>query len=173
MTATEGFAQVNTLATDTALHAWSAASDFLIIIILFGILFLFAWYVGRATLVSVLLAFYAAYAIYIAFPYSSFLPTAPALTALLANIGLYAGLTLAFYIILRRVVVSDFLYVGIFGTIILSFLGAAFLLALAFHVFPVAAVYNFTPAVSALFAPLKYFFWWFAAPGIGLFFLAR
>ena len=173
MTATEGLAQVNELATSYAFTAWNAASDFLIIIILFGILFLFAWYIGRATLVSVLLAFYAAYALYVAFPYASFLPTAPAMTALLSHIGLYAALSLVFYIILRRVVVSDFLYVGIFGTIILSFLGATFLIALAYHVFPVADVYRFTPAIDLLFAAKQYFFWWFAAPAVGLFFLAR
>lgn len=173
MTATEGLAQVSTLATHSALTVWNSASDFLIIIILCGALFLLAWYIGRATLVSILLSFYAAYALYATFPYASFLPSAPALTALLAQIGLYAGLTLAFYIILRRVVVSDFLYVGIFGTIILSFLGATFLLALAYHVFPVATVYNFTPAVDALFLSKQYFFWWFSAPAIGLFFLAR
>ena len=173
MTATDGLAKVNELATTYAFTAWNSASDFLIIIILFSILFLFAWYVGRATLVSALMAFYASFAIYKMFPYMSYLPTAPAMTALLAQVALYAGLTLVFYIILRRVVVSDFLYVGIFGTIILSFLGATFILALAFHVFPVATVYTFTPAVAALFAPVKYFFWWFSAPAIGLFFLAR
>jgi len=173
MTAAEGIAQVNTLATNYAFTVWNAASDFLIILILFSVFFLFAWYIGRATLVSVLIAFYAAYAIFVAFPYDSLLPTAPALTALLANIGLYAGLTLAFYIILRRVVVSDFLYVGIFGTIILAFLAATFLLALAYHIFPVASVYNFTPAVDALFAAKAYFWWWFVGPAIGLFFLAR
>lgn len=171
--AAEGLAQVNELATTYAFTIWNAASDFLIIIILFGILFLFAWYIGRATLVSILMAFYAGFAVYKMFPFMSYLPTAPAMTALLAQIALYAGLTFVFYIILRRVVVSDFLYVGIFGTIILAFLGAAFILALAFQVFPVAAVYNFTPAVAALFAPVKYFFWWFVAPAIGLFFLAR
>lgn len=173
MSATDGIAQVTTIATQYSHTLWSFASDFLIVLILFGIFFLFAWYIGRATLVSVLLALYAAYAIYVMFPYESFLPTAPAMTALLANIGLYSAIALAFYIILRRVVVSDFLYVGIFGTIILSFLGAGFLLALAYHVFPVATVYDFTPAVDLLFAPKAYFFWWFSAPAIGLFFLAR
>lgn len=172
MSATEGIAQVSTLATKYSLTVWNFASDFLVVLVLFGILFLFAWYIGRATLVSILLAFYAAYAIYVAFP-TSYLPTAPAMTALLANIGLYVGIALLFYIILRRVVVSDFLYVGIFGTITLSFLGAAFLIALAYHVFPVAQVYNFTPAIDLLFAPKAYFFWWFSAPAIGLFFLAR
>ena len=173
MTATEGLAQVNELATNTALQAWSAASDFLIIIILLGVFFLFAWYVGRGPLVAVLLAFYSAYALYVMFPYMSYLPTAPALTALLAQTGLYLGLTFAFYIILRRVVVSDFLYIGIFGLFALSFLGAAFLLARAYHIFPVAEVYNFTPAIDLLFAAKAYFWWWFVAPAIGLFFLAR
>ncbi len=173
MTATEGLAQVSTLATHTALTAWSFASDFLIVLILFSVFLLFAWYVGRGPLVAVLLSFYSAYALYAAFPYLSYLPTAPALTALLAHIGLYAGLILAFYIILRRVVVSDFLYIGIFGLIALSFLGAGFLLALAYHVFAVSSVYTFTPAISVLFAPQQYFFWWFIAPAVGLFFLAR
>ena len=173
MTATTGLAQVNTLATHTALSVWNGASDFLIILILLGILFLFAWYVGRGPFVGVLLAFYCAYALYAVFPYMSYLPTAPAMTALLTNIGVYVDLAIFFYIILRRVVVSDFLYIGIFGLIALSFLGAAFLIALAYHVFPVASIYHFTPAIDILFAPKAYFFWWFAAPAVGLFFLAR
>ena len=173
MTATDGLAQVNTLATHTALTVWGLGSDFLIVIILFALFFLFAYYVGRGPFVAVLLAFYAAYALYIAFPYMSYLPTAPALTALLAHVGLYFALTFLFYIILRRVVVSDFLYIGLLGLFALSFLGAAFLLALAYHVFSVTSIYHFTPVVSTLFAAKQYFFWWFVAPAIGLFFLAR
>jgi len=173
MSATEGLAQVNELATNTALTVWSGASDFLIILILVAVFFLYAWYIGRGQLVSVLLAFYCAYALYLMFPYMSLLPTAPALTALIAQAGLYLGLAFLFFIILRRVVVSDFLYIGIFGLAALSFLAAAFLLALAYHVFPVAEVYNFTPAIDLLFAPKEYFWWWFVTPAIGLFFLAR
>lgn len=173
MTATEGIAQVSTLATNTALTVWNGASDFLIILIVFSVFFLFAWYVGRGPFVAVLLAFYAGYALYVAFPFTSLLPTAPAMTSLIAHILLYVVLTFIFYVILRRVVVSDFLYIGIFGLIALSFLGSAFLLALVYHIFPVASVYNFTPAIDILFAPDKYFFWWFASPAIGLFFLAR
>jgi hypothetical protein len=173
MTATEGLAQVNALATNTALTVWSGASDFLIILILFGALFLFAWYMNYGQLVALLLAFYAAYALYVVFPYASYLPSAPASTALFAHMGLYAVLVFLFYLILRRIVVSDFLYVSFFGVLALSFFGAAFLIALAYHVFPVVSVYQFTPAVDLLFAAKEYFFWWFAAPAIGLFFLAR
>lgn len=173
MSATDGLAQVSTLATHTALNAWSAASDFLIILILLAAFFLFAYYIGRGQLVAMLLSFYAAYALYLVFPYQSMLPTAPASTALWAHVGLYAAFVLLFYLILRRVVVSDFLYIGLFGLIALSFLGSAFLLVLAYHVFPVANLYTFTPAIAALFQPTQYFFWWFLAPVIGLFFLAR
>jgi hypothetical protein len=173
MNATQGIAQVNTLATHTALTIWNGMSDFLIVLVLVGIFFLFAWYVGRGPFVAVLLAFYCAYALYVMFPYMSYLPTAPALTALLARIGVYLGLSLFFYIILRRVVVSDFLYVGVFGLIALSFLGAAFLIAISYNIFNITSVYQFTPAIDLLFAPAKFFFWWFAAPAIGLFFLAR
>jgi len=173
MSAVEGLTQVNSVAANAALSVWSMASDFLIILVLLSAFFLFAWYVGRGQLVAVLLAFYTAYALYITFPYQAFLPSAPPVTALLAQIGLYGALVVLFYVILRRVVVSDFLYVGIFGLMALSFLGAAFLLALAYHVFPVAEVYTFTPPLDLLFAAKEYFWWWFVAPAIGLFFLAR
>lgn len=173
MTPAEGIAQVNTLAANTAVSAWGFASDFLIIIVLLGIFFLFAWYAGRGPFVALLVSFYGAYALYVAFPYVSRLPAAPATTALLAQAGLYAALVLLFFIVLRRAIASDFLYIGVFGFIVLSFLAAAFLIALAYHVFPVADVYRFTPALDALFAPKPYFFWWFLAPVVGLFFFAR
>lgn len=165
--------QVNTLATHTALSAWSVAGDFFIILILFGVLFMFAWYVGRGPFVALLLALYAAYAVYLLFPYAALLPTAPALTALLARVALYFAFVAVVYIILRRVVVSDFLYIGLFGLITLSFLGATLLLAFAYQAFPVTSVYHFTHAVDLIFAPKQYFFWWFIAPLVGLFFLAR
>lgn len=173
MSAIDGIAQVNTLATNTAMSAWNFGSDFLIILILVAFFFLFAWYVGRGPFVGIMLSYYGAYAIYVAFPYEKYLPQAPASTALLAHAGLYLALGFAFYIVLRRVVVSDFLYVGTIGLLILAFLAAAFLIALAYHVFPVSSIYHFTPAIDALFAPKEFFFWWFVAPAIGLFFLAR
>ncbi len=173
MTAVEGLTQVTSIAGPVAMTAWGAMSDFLIIIVMILVFVLFARYVGRGPFVGLLLAFYAAYAVYAAFPYTSYLPSAPATTALFVHVGLYLALVFIFYVILRRVVVSDFLYVGSIGLIFLSFLGAAFLIALAYHVFPVSTIYHFTPPIDALFSPDQYFFGWFAAPAVGLFFLAH
>lgn len=169
----DNLTQASTLVTHSALSAWSVTSDFLIIIVLVAFFVLFSRYIGRGPFVGILLALYAAYALYVAFPYGSMLPTAPATTALFTHIGLYAAFVVLFYIILRRVVVSDFLYIGIFGLVILSFLAAGFLLALAFNVFPVSSVYSFTAPVAALFEPKQYFFWWFIAPVVGLFLFAK
>ncbi len=173
MTAEAGLAEVNQLATETAVTAWAWAGDFLIVILLFTALFMFAWYFGKGPFAGLLLSFYVGYAVYALFPYLSLLPSAPAQTALAAHLALFASLTLLAQFIIRRIAVSDFLYVGVIGIIILSLLGACFLLALAYHVFPVQEVYTFTPAIDALFAPKEWFFWWFVAPLIGLLLLAR
>jgi hypothetical protein len=173
MIATEGLAQVNTLATHTALTAWNFGSDFLVVIVLTLLFVLFARSAGRGPFVALILSSYCAYALYSVFPYLSYLPTTPVLTALLAHIGLYLALCILFYIVLRRVIVSDFLYIGIFGLILLSFFSAGFLLALGYHVFGVPGVFHFTLALDTLFAIKEYFFWWFIAPIIGLFFFAR
>lgn len=165
--------QISAFVTHTALFVWPVANDFLIVLVLLAVLFLFAQFVGHGPFVALLISFYAAYALYAVFPYISSLPSTPALTAFLAHIGVYAAFVLVFFLVLRRVIVSDFLYIGTFGLVALSFLGAAFLVALASHIFLISSFYQFTPAVAALFEPNQYFFWWFSAPAIGLLLFAR
>lgn len=173
MNASSSLEGVNAIATNTAMSVWGLAGDFAIVLVLVAVFFIFAWYVGRGPFVSVLISFYGAYAVYTIFPYMSYLPSAPASSAVLANIGLYAALAVIFYIVLGRVVVSDFLYIAVLGLAALSILAAGFLLALAYHVFDVTQVYQFSPAIDTLFAAKEYFFWWFVGPAVGLFFLAR
>jgi len=173
MTATGTAAQVTTFATNTALSTWSIANDFLLVIILFALLFVFAWYVGRGPFVALLLSFYSAYATYSIFPYLSLLPTEPAMTASLAHAGVYLAFVFIFFLIMRRVIVSDFLYINTFGLIVLSLVGAAFLIVLAAHTFSLVDFYTITPAIADFLTPAKYFFWWFSAPAVGLLFFAR
>lgn len=173
MNASSSLEGVNELATNTAMSVWGLVGDFAIVLALVALLFVFAWYVGRGPFVSLVISFYGAYAVYVVFPYMSYLPSAPASTAALAQVGLFAALTLAFYIILRRVVVSDFLYIALLGLLALALLASGFLIALAYHVFGLTELYTFSPTIDTFFAAKEYFFWWFVAPAIGLFFLAR
>ena len=165
--------QVTSVAGSGAVTVWAAISGFLVLIVPAVILILFSRYVGRGPYVAILLALYAAYALYAAFPYVTVLPSAPAITALATRLGIYLGLVLFFYIILRRVVVSDFLHIGSLSLILISFLASGFLLALAYQVFPVTEVYHFNPALDPFFGPKRFFFWWFIGPALGLFFLAK
>ena len=170
---TEALAQVNSLATNSVMTIWNYAGDFTLMFVIISVLFYYGWYIGRGQLVGILLAFYAGYAAYLVFPFMELLPSAPAVTAVSAHLGFYLFLSFTFYVIMRRVIVSDFLSVGIIGLLILSFLGAGFLFALAFNAFSITEVYRFTPPVELLFSPQEYFYWWFMAPAIGLFLFAR
>lgn len=169
----EGIEQARALATETISTLITWGSDFLIAIIFFAALFAFGWYRGRGPLLALLMSFYIAYAVYDLFPYASLFPASPASLVLLWHTGVFAVCTAAIYFIVRRGVSQNAVSYGTFGFIALPLLGAGFLLALAYQVFPVREVYTFTPAIDALFAPKEFFFWWFVAPIIGLFFLAR
>lgn len=162
-------AQSNSAAVHYLVGIWSVISGFLIIIGLTFALFSYAWYVGYGQLIGLLLSFYLAYGMYAAFPYLDYLPQSPPWTALAAHIGFYIALVVVFKLILNRITASDFLGVGTMGVLILCFTGAAFLFALAFHVFQVPDLYHFTPAISRLFAPDQFFFWWFISPAVALF----
>ncbi len=175
LSATQGLSQVSTVATHTALTVWGAVASFVILIILTLFFYGFARYRGRGPYVALVLAFYAGYGVYRAIPqaYLNYLPSAPALTAVVVHAVLYLAIVFIFYIILRRVAVSDFIYIGLIGLLATSFLTGAFLVALAYHAFAITSVYHFNNSIANLFAPAQYFFWWFAAPAVALFFLAH
>jgi hypothetical protein len=169
----ESLTEVNALATNTFGSVWHIASDFLVLIVIFFVVFLVAWRVGRGFIVSLLISLYVGYALYSIFPYASYLPADSPVIALISSLAVFIAITVVAFLILHRAIVSDFISIGVVGLIILSLLGAGFLLALAFHAFPIRAIYDFSPAISALFAPNEYFFAWFVAPLLGLFFIVR
>jgi len=171
--ATGSIANMSTIATQAAFSAWTVMNAFLIVLVLFGMLVLFARYAGRGSFAALLLSLYAAYAPYVLFPYLSLLPASSSEIVFFSHAGLYAVFVFIFYLIMRRMINPDFFSIGTFGFVLLALLGAGFLVAFAAHVLSVSAFYHFTPAIASLFIPDQYFFWWFAAPAIGLFFFIK
>ncbi|HEC93932.1 MAG TPA: hypothetical protein ENI56_00985 [Candidatus Kaiserbacteria bacterium] len=165
--------QTQTFATHALSWLMSFTSDFFIALILFAIVFALAYYQGRGRFIALILSLYVGYAFYMVFPFMSFIPTSSAVVTLVADIILFAVFVFISYSILNRVVMSDSFLISTFGIVILSLCITGFLLAFAYHVFPVRSVYTFTHATDAIFATKTYFFWWFTAPAIGLFFLVR
>ncbi len=149
------------------------ANDFFIALIVFIGVFSLAYYQGRGRFIGFILSLYVGYAFYIVFPFKSLIPTSSATVTLTADVILFLVFVFIAYSILNRIVMSDSFLVGTFGVVILSLCITGFLLALAYHVFPVRSVYTFTHATDALFVAKTYFFWWFIAPAVALFFLVR
>lgn len=165
--------QVNTFAATGISNAWLFATNFLALLILTVIMIGFSYKAGRGGIISLLVAFYVGYALYTVFPYSKPIIDAGGSTTIKAGISivLYLIFTIVPFKFIQRLVGNGFGVLSFVPRFALSFLAAAFLLAVAYHVFHVSNIYTFPEPINTLFAPDKYFFWWFVAPLLGLLFL--
>lgn len=167
--------QVTTFASHGAADAWIWAGNFLALLILFIIMLGFSYKGGRGGIISLLLAFYAGYAIYTLFPYTNAIVGAggtPIIKACISIVLFGISTYLPFHFI-QRLTGGGFGILSFVPRFVLSFLAAAFLLALGYHVFHVSNIYSFPEPLNTLFGPDQYFFWWFIAPLIGLIFLVH
>lgn len=167
--------QVSNVATASAVHAWALAGNFLILVALTLVMIGFSYYGGKGGIISLLISFYVAYALYLVFPYTSFIVnegSTPLLKAILSVI-LYAIAMFVPFIFVQRILGGGYGVLSFVPRFVLSFLSATFLLALAYHVFNVTHIYTFPEPMNSLFAPDQYFFWWFIAPFAGLLFLVH
>ena len=166
---------ITAFASNGAANAWILAGNFLILFILTLVMIGFSYKAGRGGIISLVVAFYAGYAIYIVFPYTTQIVAAGGTTAVKAiiSIVLYLLATYLPFHFIQRLVGKGFGVLSFVPRFALSFLAAAFLLAVAYHVFDVTNIYSFPDPINALFAPDRYFFWWFIAPLVGLLFFVH
>jgi len=169
------FVEVGAVATDLGMTAWLWVGNFVVLLILTAIIYMFTMRKGGAVLIAFNLALYIGYALYIVFPYRDSIVgigATPLVEASLAVI-LFAIATMPPLLLALRLTPSQYGRLSIFQSIPLSLLAAGFLMALGYHVFDISNIYTFSDPLNQLFAPEGYFFYWFVAPLIGLWFLAR
>ena len=167
--------QISTLATSAAADVWMWGGNFLVLIVLTVVILFFAMHQGASGLISLNIAVYAGYALYAVFPYREALigiGVTPLVQAIL-SIGLFIALTAVPFMISLRLTAPSFGQLSIIQNIVLSLIAACFMLALAYHVFDISNIYHFSEPLNGLFEPKGYFFYWFIAPILGLYFLAR
>ena len=134
------------------------------------VVFILISYRSRGGIVSIIVASYVAYALYMVFPYTKDIVAtggSPLMKGLI-SISIYVIAGIVPFMFIERLVSGGIGVLSVFPRFGLSFLAAAFLLALAYHVFPISNIYTFPEPMNTLFAPDQYFFWWFLAPLIGL-----
>lgn len=165
---------LNSLMTGGFADIVGFVGNFLVLLVLAALLFFFALRAGRAMLISLILALYVGFALFSVFPYKElFLIGDTPLVRAVAGIALFAVFTFFPYVLLRRVSTSGTIRINPLVLALLTLVTGGFVLALGYHVLNIAAVIPLTPSLDALFAPDKYFFWWFLAPLIGVYATAR
>ena len=166
---------VSGLATSGITSVWLLVGNFLVLLVLTVLMIGFSYKAGKGGLISLTVAFYAGYAIYMIFPYTEDILDAGGSTAVkvVISIALYAAATFIPFHFIQRITSGGFGVLSFVPRFVLSFLAAAFLLTLAYHVFHVSNIYTFPNPIDKLFAPNEYFFWWFIAPLVGLWFLVK
>lgn len=167
--------EVSAFATTGIESAWVLAGNFLVLLVLALIMLGFSYKAGRGGIISLVIAFYAGYALYFVFPYTEDILEAGGSTMVKAiiSIALYTAATFVPFHFIQRLTSGGFGVLSIVPRLALSFLAAAFLMALAYHVFHISNIYTFPDPLNSLFAPDEYFFWWFIAPLVALIFLVK
>lgn len=165
---------LNAFATGGFTDIIGFVGNFLVLLVIAAALFFFALRAGRSMLISLILALYVGFALFSVFPYKeTFLVSDTPVVRAVAGIALFALFTFFPYILLRRVSSTGSMHIHPVTLAVLTLVTAGFALALGYHVLNIAAVIPLTPSLDALFAPDKYFFWWFVAPLLGIYLTAR
>jgi hypothetical protein len=165
---------ITALATTGLGEVWTLVLNFLIFLVLAGVLFFFANRMGKGPFIALIISLYVGFALFTVFPYAKLLlGSAGALNASIADLVIYAIFTGVAYYLLTRAIGGGFFTLGTLGIIVLSLLTSGFLIALSYHSFALDGIYTFPAVIKMYFAPAQYFFWWFIAPLIGLLAVAR
>ncbi|KND47363.1 MAG: hypothetical protein AB199_02960 [Parcubacteria bacterium C7867-004] len=164
---------INTYATGGLGDIISFASNFLVLIVLTVVLFLFAMRAGRAVFTSLVIALYAGYGLYTVFPYKEMLAGSGGTVATASNLVLFLGLSFVPYLLLRKIATSGLMRINPLIMIILSVATAGFILVLGYQSFDLGSLLPLTPMLESILMPEQYFFWWLVAPLAGLFIAAR
>jgi hypothetical protein len=117
---------------------------------------------------------YVGYALYAIFPYTTTVlgwGNTPEIKFALM-LGVYVVAVALSFAVLRRFMSSSFSR-SFVPMAVLGLFALGLLMALLYHVFGITAIFNLPSFLDSAFAPKAVFFYWFIAPLIGLFFLAR
>lgn len=166
---------INSFATGGIAEIGAFVGNFLALIVIGVVLYLFALRSGRPAFVSLVLSLYAGYALYAVFPYKeAFLGEGQSdLTKAVAALIVFGVFTFVPFMLMSRVMTSGLARIHPLALALLAFLAAGLVLAIGYEVLHVGAILPLTPPLAALFSFDTFFFWWFVAPLVGLFVLSR
>lgn len=147
--------------------------NFLALIVLAGVLFVFALRAGRPAFISLILAFYIGFGLFMIFPWKEQILAGDGMTKAVAALLLYAALSALPFLVLRRVNTMGLMSIHPVPLLILSTLSAGALLAVSYHFLNLAKILPATPPIAAYVVPEQFLFYWLVAPLVAFFVLVR
>lgn len=152
--------------TDTLV---SFSTDFFAFLVVAAVVAAFAFYFGRSRIVPLVAALYASIPLFIFFPFDT-TPYGGVIVTLALWLG-FVLLSMVAFSGLAAFVASG--SIGLIKLVVLSGATAGLVLALAVNVLPVEEIYTFSAPTLALFNTPEAFFFWLAAPLVGIFLFGR
>jgi len=165
--------QITALATSSATSVWALIGNFIALLVLTVVFFVFALRAGRPAFISLVLSFYIGFGLFLVFPWKDQLMTGDGMTKAVAGLIIFAVLSILPYLILRRVNTMGHMHIQNIPLFILSFLAGGALLAISYHFLSLATILPATPPLLTYVVPTQYLFYWLIAPLAGFFFFAR
>lgn len=149
-------------------------TDIFVLLALFLIFFLYGWYLGKARLVSLILAFYPAIFLYKIFPFANNLMVLHGAELIVLNkVLIFLLFLIPLDIMISRYIFADSGLGGsshFFRIAGFSIALVILIVLLSYTIISLDIFYNFSPTIDKLFFPESKIFWWNLAP-IGLLFL--
>ncbi len=150
----------------------------LVAILTAATLFTFAIRYGKDRIIALIFSLYISLLVYIHFPYTSkfSLFTGSDVNILLSNAIIFFAFVIGIYVIIERVIFTDYPDRGIkrfIEALSLSLAATALLIAFAYNVLPIASFYSFAPPIKLLFSSSDFFFWWLTVPLLSILLVAK
>ncbi len=165
--------QVTALANSGASGVVPILMNFLALIVLTIVLFVFALRAGRPAFISLILSFYIGFGLFTVFPWKEQLMVGDGMTKAVAALLLYAILSALPFLVLRRVNTMGLMSIHPLPLFVLSGLSAGALLAVSYHFLNLAKILPATPPIAAYVVPEQFLFYWLIAPLVAFFVLIR
>ncbi len=170
---TGGMNQLATLAQSGTTGVLPIVMNFLAVIVLTVVLFAFAMKAGRAAFISLVLALYVGFGLFMVFPWKAQVIAGDGVTKAVAALLLFVALSAIPFLILRRVNTMGSMRVHALPLFGLCALSAGALLAISYHFLNLAKILPATAPLTTYILPEQYLFYWLAAPLVGFFVFAR
>ncbi len=141
--------------------------DILFLAILFVIFFVYAIYLGRSRMISLILSFYPATLLYKTFPFIDKITASTGNTLLLVKFGIFLVFLIPINLIIGRYMFSELIHVrssNIIQTIGLSIVMVIMIIMFSYNTINFDSLHNFSPMMDAIFAGSDRVFWWNLAP---------